>query len=159
MSPLFRRALLAAIVLHGSLAAAARAQQPVTPGTWRFVERLGGNPSVILEGTVGIDPDTIWVDADWAQCQRAEATTRTRLVYECGRVTISFDRFDPLRRMSYNAPVTVLERVEKCEQYQTNANGQVVCVRWRRETVEREVWKSGRITPKRDVPPDAPPAG
>ena len=159
MTLLTRPALLAAIILIGAAAAPASAQEQVTPGTWRFLERLGGTPSVILEGTFGIDPDTIWVDADWAECQRAEATTRTRLVYECDRVTISFDRFDPLRRVSYNAPVTVLERVEKCEQYQTNAAGQQVCVRWRRETVEREVWKTGRITPKRDVPPGAPPAG
>lgn len=114
---------------------------------------------MILEGTFGIDPDTIWVDADWAERQRAESTTRTRLVYERARVTISFDRFDPLRLVSYTAPVTVRERVEKGEQYQANAAGQQVCVRWRRETVEREVWKTGRITPKRDVPPDAPPAG
>lgn len=152
----FRGLVLCALFL---LAPTAHAQQPPVTGTWRILERLGGTPPVTLEGTFTIDPDTIWVDANWATCLRSTETTRAKLVYECARVVISFDRFDPLRRASYDAPVTVLERVETCEEYQVTSGGQRVCVRWRRDVVEREVRKTGRINPKREAPADGPPAG
>lgn len=152
-----RRVLLLALPLL--LAAAVRpsaAQQSPAAGTWRFMERLGGTPSVILEGAFTIEPDTIWVEADWGECLRSTETTRTRLVYECARVVIAFDRLDPLRRASYDAPVTVMERVETCEQYQATATGGQVCVRWRRDVVQREVRKTGRLKPQRDAAPDGP---
>jgi hypothetical protein len=71
------------------------------------------------------------------------------LRYECGRVVLSFDRVDPIRRANYTAPVTVIERVQICEQYAGGPNGRGVCVQARSEVVEREVTRQGRINPKR----------
>lgn len=142
-------ALLALGSLLGPLADRAAAQEAMQPGTYRFTERVAGNPPIVLEGDLTFTGDSVWVKALWAQCDWSSRTTRSVLRYECGRVVLSFDRFDPVRRASYETPVTVLERVEVCEEYAVNERGQRVCVRMKRETVEREVTRQGRINPKR----------
>jgi hypothetical protein len=144
----------AALLLLGA-PAIAESQKPVSAGpvTYRFVERLGGTPPVILEGTFTIAGDTVWVEANWGECLWSQSSSKTRLAYECGRVLITFDRIDPLNRADYQAPVTVNERVEVCEEYTVNASGQRVCTSMKRDLVEKEVTRSGRFRPRRDEGP------
>jgi len=128
----------------------ALAQEPMLPGTYRFTERINGNPPIVLEGDITYTGDSLWVTAEWATCLWSSGTTRTVLRYECGRVLLSFDRIDPLRRADYSSPVMILERVEVCEEYTVNAAGQRVCARMKRDMVEREVTRQGRLRLRRE---------
>ncbi|HEX9166831.1 MAG TPA: hypothetical protein VF862_13040 [Gemmatimonadales bacterium] len=148
-------ASLAVLILPLAFPAAASAQTPVPPGRYRFTERVSGTPPMVLEGEIVVEGDSIYVVATWADCLWAQVTSKTRLVYECGRVLIKFDRIDPLNRADYEASVTVTERVEVCEEYTVNASGQRVCARMKRDLVEREVTRTGRLRFRReDSPPD-----
>jgi hypothetical protein len=142
-------ACLAAATFLVVLTAPAAAQEPMLPGSYRFTERVAGNPPIILEGDIEFTGDSIWVKALWASCLWSSSTTTSVLRYECGRVVLSFDRIDLMRRANYSTHVTILERVEVCEEYTVNASGQRVCARIKRDMVEREVTKTARINPKR----------
>lgn len=137
----------------GPLAVPVAAQEAMLPGTYRFAERLQGNPPVVLEGELDFTGDSVWVRANWAGCFWSPQTTRSVLRYECGGVVLSFDRVDLIRRANYSAPVTVLERVEVCEEYTVNAQGQRVCARMKRGMVEREVTRQGRLSLRREIGP------
>lgn len=125
------------------------APEPKTQlGVYRYIERVPETtPSILLEGTITVERDTIVLDGNPGPCyyEAMSASQNRSIVYRCGETRFYFDREDPLRQVTYRVPTTVRQPVRTCAVYTTNANGQQVCTRWQTEYIERSVMRSGRL--------------
>jgi hypothetical protein len=117
-------------------------------GVYRFIERVPETtPSILLEGTITVERDTIVLDGNPGPCyyETTSVSQSGGIVYRCGETRFYFDREDPLRRVTYAVRTTVRQQVRSCAIYTTDASGRQVCSRWQTEYVERNVTRSGRL--------------
>ena len=126
-------------------------------GTYRFVERIAGGSTTatqgdVLEGTVTILSDSVIIDMSPGPCRYEERSrTSLNIAYRCADVYVSFDRSNPLLRSYYS--VSVIERVpvRVCTRYETNAQGQQVCVQYGTDYQERRATRTGSLRLQRQT--------
>ncbi|MEX2180006.1 MAG: hypothetical protein WD801_14925 [Gemmatimonadaceae bacterium] len=62
------------------------------------------------------------------------------IVYQCGDVSVSIDRGDPINRASNSLLTTVVVTRRECVRYERGA-----CVQWREFQDEEQARRSGRL--------------
>lgn len=117
-------------------------------GTWAFKERIQGNTAVVLEGIFTVEADSVTPEVIGVPCHWVPQSTSRKILWDCGRARLTFERFDPVRKAEYSMPVAVTERVRTCEEWQAVGN-QRTCARWRDEIVERDVTRTGRLNARK----------
>jgi hypothetical protein len=149
---LFRASL--ALVLAACSAPAARLQSlPESQrGSYRFLERVGGTQSEIIQGTVTIELDTVFIDMSPGPCSYEDRSiASTNISYRCAGVLVSFDRTNPLMRAYYSMSIIERVPVRVCVRYVTNSSGQQVCAQYGTDYEERRVQKSGLLRLQRQT--------
>jgi hypothetical protein len=117
-------------------------------GVYRFTQRISttGTESVDIEGRFVVFGDTVVVDAHPGPCR---LDTRVALpnpfTYDCGGVTLSFDRRDPVGRAMYSVMVTVTQTRTTCVRYATDSSGRRYCAEQRTDPVQKQVKQSGYL--------------
>ena len=115
-------------------------------GVYRFMERIPSRPPLVLQGEFSIRGDSILLYAEPGPCRYDEQNSNARtLTYSCSGVSYSFDRSDPVERLTYQS--TAIETVPTRVCVRTDARD--VCVAWRTDFTEKTVTRSGRLRPKR----------
>jgi len=121
-------------------------------GLYSFSEHVPTNRGqfVPLEGEFTVFGDSVTVRTETSSCLYNLLTTRgSAITYDCGDVSFSFDRFDPVHRATYRMKVRFNEQRQVCAQYTTDAGGRQRCVSYRTEFVETEAIRTGRLNPRR----------
>jgi hypothetical protein len=80
-------------------------------GVYHFSERIPaapGDPPIIFEGDFTVIADTVKVDADPGPCRYDKRTSAsTGIMYQCGIVSVVFDRKNPISRSTYSVALKV----------------------------------------------------
>ncbi len=151
LSPLFVLAGLAACGQHGASTPTPHASRV---GIYHFTEHpLQSNQS--FEGRVGVTKDTIVIESDLAPCiYDSRSAAGSAVIYQCGPVTVSFRRSDPVATARYTVTTTVVDQQMTCVRYTTDASGHQTCAQQRSEAIERQVPVSGTLHLELTVKPD-----
>jgi hypothetical protein len=67
------------------------------------------------------------------------------LTYDCGGVTLSFDRRDPAGHAMYSVMLNVIQTRTVCVRYATDSSGRRYCAEQRSEPAQRQVKQSGYL--------------
>ena len=81
--------------------------------------------------------------------RHARSRTPNPFTYDCGGVTLSFDRRDPIGRAMYSVVLTVTGTRQVCVRYATDATGRRYCAEQRTEATQRQVTQTGYLRPIR----------
>ena len=148
------RLLSAGVVATLALGAACASNAPkvgVRPesiGAYRFTEHAGEDMD--LDGIFVIEPDTISIEATPGPCRYdREASNLLTMTYRCGDVTYTFDRTDPVRKVTYYATVRMQKTRSVCARYVVNSQGRSVCAEYRNEVYYVDGRRSGLLRPQR----------
>ena len=145
--------VLAAVAVAGTLAACHNVPVEKPPleerlGVYRFTQHVtaAGAESVDIEGRFVVFGDTITVDAHPGPCRLdTRVVMPNPLTYDCGGVTISFDRRDPVGHAMYSVMLTVTQTRTICVRYATDASGRRYCAEQRTDPTQRQIKQSGYL--------------
>lgn len=123
-------------------------------GVFEFSEHVTpqgmGAESVDIEGSFVVFGDTVTVEARPGPCWLdTRITSPNPITYDCGGVTISFDRRNPTGRAMYSVKLTVTQTRTVCARYATDARGRQYCAETRSEPYQRTVTETGYLRAKR----------
>lgn len=132
----FAAMLLALLAVESTVASAQKLAD--SAGTYRYEAKSGTH--IVSQGTLTITEDSVIVDATPGPCHPVVATSRTRpLIYDCGHVTLSFDRVRPLTRSKATSTRTIYDRQQVCMVESRDTQGRVICAKYGFESVEKTV--------------------
>ena len=119
-------------------------------GPYQFTEHVAAGGSagetIDIEGQVEVLRDSVLVDARPGPCRLDTPTVSQRpLVYQCGTVTLSFDRRDPIMRSTYSVTLTQNGTQQVCARYTVSSTGRSVCAEYRTETIPTSVRRTGTL--------------
>jgi hypothetical protein len=141
--------LLAAQVSCSSQSRAPRLTPEAQEGTFRFSERARGSGVVIdVAGEFTITADTIMARVADRSCRpRVPPDTRSYL-FDCGDVSLAFDRVEPLRRPRYSAIGIVMVEERVCREQVQDRFGVQRCAGYITQRVPRERSFHGELHPR-----------
>jgi hypothetical protein len=153
---------LAAVVAMATLAACHNVpvdtEEPIERhlGVYRFSQHISGGgtggENVDIEGQFVVFGDTVTVDARPGPCRLdTRVTMPNPFTYDCGGVTLSFDRRDPIGRAMYSVTVTVTQTRTICVRYAVDSSGRRYCAESRNEPTQRQVKQSGYLRVQRNT--------
>jgi len=117
-------------------------------GTYRFSDRVHeANPPIVVEGEFTIRADTILASVTTGICQPEIPPQTQSFTFQCGPVTLSFDRRNPLQRATYEVQGTAMVLRRECLRYEPGRSGISVCVAYTQEEVQVVRTFSGQIRP------------
>ena len=115
-------------------------------GVYHFSERIAGapgNPPIVFEGEFTVIGDTIKVDARPGPCRYAKRNAGvTSLSYQCGDITVTFDRRNPVERSTYSMTVVI----PIPQQPQCSATVRRNCTTSTDQATERTETRHGKLT-------------
>ncbi len=145
--------LLAAAVAVAGCHNAPRETGPLARrvGVYRFSERIRppndiASEVVNLEGGFVVLVDSVTVETTTGVCHVNTGISRANLIsYNCGDVTIAFDRSNPVEGATYTATIKYTAYQQVCLRYTTDSQGRQVCAQTNTEAVQRQQIEHGRI--------------
>jgi hypothetical protein len=140
--------MLAACVIATGCASAAKLPPAgaMAYGVYHFRQQVAdARPAMTLEGDVVLAPDTVIVSTTMAPCSyNTRARDARSINYQCGSLSISFDRSDPLRKNAFAVRTTQIVTVKVCAMM-AMTNGVDRCTRYEDRRESREVMKYGKL--------------
>lgn len=122
----------------------------VPVGVFQVFERVPmTNPSVTIEGTMTVLPDTLLIDLTPGPCRSMESSPQAYLFQCSSEVRLWFDRRDPVKRNSYSVSTITYIARRRCAAYERDSSGTNRCVRYETENVEQKGSRGGRLRPVR----------
>jgi hypothetical protein len=120
-------------------------------GVFRFTEHVtagggSGDESVDIEGQLVVFGDTVSVEARPGPCRMdTRIIYPNPITYDCGGVTLSFDRRDPVGRAQYSVSLGTTQKRQVCAAYAIDNAGRRYCSQYRTETTAATVKRSGYL--------------
>jgi hypothetical protein len=141
--------LLAAQAACSSQSRAPRLTPEAQEGTFLFSERARGSGVVIdVTGEFSVREDTIMVRVADRSCRpRVPPDTRSYL-FDCGDVSLAFDRVEPLRRPGYSVIGIVMVEERVCRELVQDRFGVQRCAGYITQRVPRERSFHGELHPR-----------
>ena len=121
-------------------------------GVFRFTEHISavGTETVDIEGNFVVWGDTVTVEARPGPCRLdTRVSIPNPFTYDCGGVTLTFDRRDPVNGAKYTVMLTVTQTRTVCVRYATDSSGRRVCVEQRSEPATRQIKQTGYLRAQR----------
>ena len=114
-------------------------------GVYSFTEHPDGIKEPI-QGRVLVREDTVVVELVSRDCRYFTHSDPTKAyVYDCGDVSLVFDRREPITGARYQATKTVRDQQQTCTRYTTDKNGNQVCAQTTTEPIDRRVPVNGAL--------------
>jgi hypothetical protein len=149
-----RRAVCGVIALAGALAACHSTPVDTRPpieerlGVYRFTQHVTatGAESIDIEGRFVVFGDTVTVEAQPGPCRLdTRIAMPNPFTYDCGGVTLTFDRLDPAGHAMYSVMLSVTQTRTVCVRYATDPSGRRYCAEQRTEPSQRQVKQTGYL--------------
>lgn len=150
-TPLACRAAMTLLLATAACGGSAPVQQPIpvdTYGSYRFLQRVeGADPPITVEGEFTIEADSIRVGLAGGYCRPLQPASVRNTSFQCGPVSLTFDREQPLLRSWFSVQGTayVFERV--CRRYGTSPSGARICLEYGQDRVQVTRQFGGTIRP------------
>ncbi|MCL4866910.1 MAG: hypothetical protein KJZ47_13530 [Gemmatimonadales bacterium] len=149
--PPLRFATLPGLALLAACGSTVHLTRPIPEsqhGTFRFTDRVSAaSPTIVVEGEFTIRADTILAQVTSGNCRPTIPPSTQSFRFDCGQVSLAFDRYSPLQRGSYSVQGTAMEMRRVCVRFVPNSSGQQVCVQYGQESVQVVRNFGGRIRP------------
>jgi hypothetical protein len=117
-------------------------------GVFHFTEHItaAGTETIDLEGHFVVWGDTVTVEARPGPCRLdTRVSMPNPFTYDCGGVTLTFDRENPVGGAKYSALLTVTQTRTVCARYATDPSGRRYCVEQRSEPQQRQIKQTGYL--------------
>lgn len=133
-----QRVMVIVAVMAGVAARPADAQLlSDSTGTYRYEARSGS--TIISQGTFTVTADSVIVEATPGPCRPVVGSSKAGAIrYDCGHVTLAFDRVRPLTRSHAYSSKTMIEKRPVCMVEGRDAQGRTICVKMGNESYEKE---------------------
>ena len=117
-------------------------------GVYRFTQHVTavGAETIDIEGRFVVFGDTVTVEAQPGPCRLdTRVAMPNPFTYDCGGVTLTFDRLDPAGHAMYSVMLTVTQTRTVCVRYAIDSAGRRYCAETRSDPSQRQVKQSGYL--------------
>lgn len=139
------------LVATAACGGSAPVQQPIpvdTYGSYRFLHRVeGADPPITVEGEFTIEADSIRVGLASGYCRPLQPASVRSTSFNCGPVSLTFDRERPLLRSHFSVQGTAYVFQRVCRRYGTSPTGARICLEYGQDRVQVTRHFGGTIRP------------